>query len=462
MTELKRKILIIDDETSILETFSIFFESININTDCAATFKEGLIKIDENYYDVIITDYRLDDKTGLDVLNYVKNKNLLTPVILMTAYSTIDTATKAIKLGIYDYLIKPINFDVLSTIVDRAIEKHELQKEIKSLKKESDIPYIIGKSPQIKVITDMINRVASTDVNVLVSGESGTGKELVAKAIHELSLRKLNPFLPLNCGAIPENLIESELFGYTKGSFTGANTDKDGVFIAAKRGTVFLDEIGELPIQMQPRLLRVLQEQKVKRIGEQFETPINVRIIAATNKNLKDEVEHKKFREDLYYRLNVINIVVPPLRERKTDIPLLLEFFIEKFNKKLNKQINGCTNEVIDYFYNYAFPGNVRELENIIERMMIFESNNILTTTYLPLEVKKQTKSIILNNNEIGIDFTFEENMKVDLEEILDKVERYYLLKALNYSNGVKKDAAELLNLSFRSIRYRLEKHKIE
>ncbi|MBN2693253.1 sigma-54-dependent Fis family transcriptional regulator [bacterium] len=456
----KNRILIIDDELSILETFSIYFESMGIDVETSSTFENAIKKISTLYFDAILTDLKLGNKTGLDILNFIKESGILTPVILITAFASKENAIEATKLGIYDYLTKPINFDELHVIVSRAIEKSFLQKEINKLKEDISPSFIIGESKAVKNLLDIIKRVSTSDVNVLITGESGTGKELVAKAIHQFGKRNRYPFIPLNCGAIPENLIESELFGYTKGAFTGASMNKDGIFAAAKGGTVFLDEIGELPIYMQPKLLRVIQEQKVRRIGEQFEIDIDTRIVAATNRDLKKEVDEKKFREDLYYRLNVINIHVPPLRERKSDIPLLINYFISKFNKKLGRDIKGTTNDVMKNLINYDFPGNIRELENIIERMMTLESGNILTMNYFPFSKKNETQDSIILPNGLQLD-EFDPKNGVNLDDILSKVEHFYLKKALEYSNGIKKDAATLLNISFRSIRYRLEKHEI-
>ncbi len=456
----KNRILIIDDELSILETFSLYFESMGIDVETSSTFENATKKISMLYFDVILTDLKLGNRTGLDILSFVKESGVLTPVILITAFASKENAIEATKLGIYDYLTKPVNFDELYIIISRAIEKSLLQKEINKLKEGFSPTFIIGESNSIKSLLDIIKRVSTSDVNVLITGESGTGKELVAKAIHQYGKRKKQPFVPLNCGAIPENLIESELFGFVKGAFTGASTSKDGIFTAAKGGTVFLDEIGELPIYMQPKLLRVIQEQKVRKIGEQFETDIDTRIIAATNRDLKKEVEEKRFREDLYYRLNVINIHVPPLRERKSDIPLLINHFITKFNKKLGRDIKGTTHELMRALLNYDFPGNIRELENIIERMITLESGNVLTMNYLPFNEKKSNSNNTILSSGLEIE-EFNPINGIDLDTILSKVEHYYLKKALEKSGGVKKDAATLLNISFRSIRYRLEKHNI-
>lgn len=456
-----KRILIIDDEQSILQTLSLFFESMNYLPTTVATYEDAISILQKESFHTILTDLKIGHSSGLDILNFVQNQNLLTPVILITAFASSETAIKATKMGIYDYLTKPVNFDQLLVIVERAIERYYLQKEINDLKQQHLHPYIIGKSDGIKDILDLVKRIASTDVNVLITGESGTGKELIARAIHEQSIRKQHPFLPLNCGAIPENLIESELFGHMKGSFTGAVIDRKGIFAAADQGTIFLDEIGELPLHMQPKLLRVLQEHKVKPIGAQHEIKINTRTIAATNKNLLEEVQQNRFRQDLFYRLNVITIPLPPLRKRRSDIPLLVTHFIEKFNHKLNKKISGVTNEVMDYFFQHPFPGNIRELENMIERMATLEQNGILTTRHLP--PKEQTSSNIeITTTSPLIPPRINPENGIELDEILERVERYFIDEALELSGGVKKEAAKLLNLSFRSFRYRLKKLNIE
>ncbi len=455
----KYKILIVDDQESILETFSIFFESLDFKVDMANSFKEAIALITVNKYHTIVTDLRLGDKTGLDILRRVNELELNTPVILITAYASKETALKASKLGIYDYLTKPVDLDKLSVVVDRAIEKHLLTKQLNKLKRR-EFPYLVGNSATFSKIIDIAKRVAKTDINVLITGESGTGKELIARLIHENSLRNEKPFLPLNCGAIPENLIESELFGYTKGSFTGANTDRDGIFVTAKDGTVFLDEIGELPLIMQPKLLRVLQEQKIKKLGAHFETDINTRIISATNKNLKEEIDNKTFREDLYYRLNVINIELPPLRKRREDIPELVEFFIKNYNKKNNQNIEGVTSNLMNFFLDYSFPGNIRELKNLIERVSTLEEGNILTTKYLPKNI--DDRKIIEISKDKDQNFQNDWEFPVELDNILEDLEKRYILKALEKSNGVKKNAAKLLNISFRSFRYRIKKHNLD
>jgi two-component system response regulator PilR (NtrC family) len=345
------------------------------------------------------------------------------------------------------------------------LQKNELLNNINKVKiiddEVDEIDYIIGKSSKIKEIIRISKKVAKSNVSVLITGESGTGKELIAKLIHEFSDRYNKPFLPLNCSALPENLIESELFGYDKGAFTGANRDKDGIFVAANNGTVFLDEIGELPLHVQPKLLRVLQSQHLKRVGSNFETKIDVRIISATNRELRKEVDENKFRADLFYRLNVINIDLPPLRERKEDIIPLTNHFIKKFSLKFNTSINGITDELKNYLLSYAWPGNIRELENLIEKLITLESNDFLSTKYIEeVSLNKVTKTSYEVKNDL--DVQNEIIFPIDLDKIIEDIEIKYIKAALEETNGKKQEAAKLLGMTFRSFRYRISKHNLD
>jgi len=458
-----RSILIVDDEVSILDTFSIFFESLDFNVYVADNYEKAIKIIKTKKLNVIITDLRLENKkSGLDILSFSKKYDDSVQVILITAYASKETAFEATKRGIYDYIIKPVNMDTLNIITERAIQKNSLLNNIRDLEidDDNDVDYIIGVSAKIKEIINISKKVAKSNVSVLITGESGTGKELIAKLIHESSNRKNKPFLPLNCSALPENLIESELFGYNKGAFTGANKNKDGIFIAANNGTVFLDEIGELPLQVQPKLLRVLQNQYVKKVGSNFETKVNVRIISATNRELRKDIDENKFRVDLFYRLNVININLPPLRERIEDIIPLTNYFIEKFSTKFDIKIKGITSELKDYLLGYRWPGNIRELENLIEKLITLENNDYLTTKYIENNnIVSENTSIVETMKDKNID---EIILPVELDKIVEEIEKKYIKIALNKTNGKKQEAAKLLGITFRSMRYRISKYKLE
>lgn len=458
-----KNILIVDDEESILDTFSIFFESFDYNVYTAESYDKAINIIKTNDLQVIITDLRLENKkSGLDILSFTKKFDDRIQVILITAYASKETAYEATKQGIYDYIIKPVNLETLNIVTERAVNKNLLLNNIKEneIDENNDVDYIVGVSRKIKEIIKMSKKIAKSNVSVLITGESGTGKELIAKLIHEFSDRNDKPFLPLNCSALPENLIESELFGYDKGAFTGANKNKDGIFIAANSGTVFLDEIGELPLQVQPKLLRVLQNQYVKKVGSNFETKVNVRIISATNRELRKEIDENKFRADLFYRLNVINISLPPLRERKEDIIPLTNFFIKKFTNKFGTKVKGITTELKKYLLDYNWPGNIRELENLIEKLITLETNEYLTTKYIrnesinDFEEIKSELSVQINNDEIIF--------PVELDKIVEDIEKKYIKLALEKTNGKKQEAATLLGITFRAFRYRISKYKIE
>jgi two-component system response regulator PilR (NtrC family) len=376
---------------------------------------------------------------------------------MITAYASADTAIRAMKEGAYDYITKPFKVDEIKLIIKNALEKKNLQKENILLKQAVTERYhfenIIGQSPKMLELYDLLEKVAPTKTNILVTGESGTGKELVAKAIHYNSPRKDKPFVTLNCGAIPETLIESELFGHMKGAFTDAVATKKGLFEVADEGTIFLDEISELPLLMQVKLLRVLQDREFKRVGGTEDIRVDVRIISATNKDLEQAVKEKRFREDLFYRLNVIQIRLPSLRERKEDISLLGRHFLKKYSEELNKNIARLSPEALRVLLNYDYPGNVRELQNIIERAVALESGEELSAQNLSSYLEEQ---IPLKKGAIDLDIPSE---GIDLEKVVEEIERALLVKALDKSRGIKKKAAELLHINFRSMRYRLEKY---
>ncbi len=444
------KILVIDDEKNIGEVIKLLFEKENYEVETAQTGREGIEKIKNDFFDVIISDIKLPDTSGMEILKMAKEIHPEIPIIMITAYASTSTAIEAMKLGAEDYITKPFDIEELRIIVRRAYEKKKLEIENKKLQKLIEEKYsfenIIGKSKQMREIFLLIDKIAPIDSTVLITGESGTGKDLIAKAIHFRSLRKEGPFVAINCASIPENLLESELFGYKRGAFTGAVTSKAGLFQEANKGTLFLDEIGELPQGLQAKLLRVIQDKKIRPLGGTQEREVDVRIIAATNHDLEKMVKDGNFREDLFYRLNVINIDIPPLRKRKEDIPILVNHFIEKMNKKLGKNIKGASSELLEVFFIYDWPGNVRELENIVERLMILEEEEILTIKHLPNKYKN-TKEI----KDVPPPSEFED---FDLNKYLDEIAKKTISLSLEKTKGNKKEAAKLLGISYRSFRY--------
>jgi two-component system response regulator PilR (NtrC family) len=452
------RILVADDEQSMRDFLEILLGRAGHDVVCVGSGESALKRVDlEEYYDIVLTDLKMDGISGLDVLREVQSLSPGTQVIVMTAYATAETAIQAMKSGAYDYLTKPFKVDVVSVVVDKALEKSELVKENfrlrRQIQEQSRFESIVGRSGAMKFVFEMISRVASTRATVLVTGESGTGKELVAKAIHSRSELSRGPFVPINCGAIPEHLIESELFGHVRGAFTGAERDKEGLFMAAQGGTLFLDEIGELPLSMQVKLLRVLQEKRVKRVGSVREEPVDCRIVAASNRHLQEMMEAGAFRADLYYRLNVIQIDIPPLRDRREDIPPLVQHFVRKYATEYSKVLDGVSDEAMKVLLNYPYPGNVRELENIIERMVTLCPGPWLDPDGLPYHMMQRQ-----GFNALADDMDIPEE-GLDLEDMVERLERNLLLKALRRTGGVRKQAAALLGISFRSIRYRLDKY---
>ncbi len=453
----KDKILVADDEQSMREFLDIMLKKEGYKVTLASNGEEVIHLIENDLFDLVLLDIRMPKLDGITALKRIKAISPETIVIMITAYASADTAIKAMKEGAYDYITKPFKVDEIKLIVKNALEKISLQKENLLLKQVVKDRYhfgnIIGQSSKMLALYDLLEKVAPTKTNILITGESGTGKELVAKAIHYNSPRKEKPFVTLNCGAIPETLIESELFGHVKGAFTDAIATKKGLFEVADEGTIFLDEISELPLLMQVKLLRVLQDKEFKRVGGTEDIRVDVRIISATNKDLELAVKEKRFREDLFYRLNVIQIKLPPLRERKEDIPLLASHFLKKYSEELNKKISTITPEALQILLNYEYPGNVRELQNIIERAVALESHTELTTHHLHSYLSEPS---FLKKGPIDIEIPSE---GIDLEKVVEELERTLLLKALDKTKGIKKKAAELLHINFRSMRYRLEKY---
>ena len=447
-------ILIVDDEFSMREFLEILLTKEGFEVNCAANGEEACSIIEKKKFDLVISDIRMDDVDGIDVLRKAKEVNSNTEVIIISAYATANTAVEAMEGGAYDFIPKPFNVGEFKTIIREALHKKNISEgEYEEQAIEGyHFGCLIGDSPEMKIIYDLIRRVAKTKTNILISSESGTGKELVAKAIHGESQRRDKPFVVINCAGIPETLIESELFGHKKGAFTGAGADKVGLFEAADKGTVFFDEIGELSPTIQVKLLRVIQEKTFTRIGETGERKVDVRFISATNKNLEKEVIEGRFREDLFFRLNVINISIPPLRERKADLALLAQHFLQKYSKELGKDIKKLSTYALDILSRYSFPGNVRELENIIERSVALETSNIVLPQSLTLSNFKKNKAMEdRRRTDIG-------PQGIELDEIMAEIEKDYILKAIEIAHGSKQKAAELLRLSGRSMRYRMEK----
>ena len=454
---IKDKILVADDEQSMREFLDIMLKKEGYKVSLASNGEEVVKLIDNDLFDLVLMDIRMPKLDGISALKKIKSTSPETVVIMITAYASADTAIKAMKEGAYDYITKPFKVEEIKLIINNALEKKNLQKENILLKRVVRDRYhfgnIIGQSPKMMALYDLLEKVSPTKTNILIAGESGTGKELVAKAIHYNSVRKEKPFVTLNCGAIPESLIESELFGHMKGAFTDAIATKKGLFEVADEGTIFLDEISELPLLMQVKLLRVLQDKEFKRVGGTEDIRVDVRIISATNKDLEEAVKEKHFREDLFYRLNVIQIKLPPLRDRKEDIPILAGHFLKKYSEELNKNILKTSPEALQILLNYEYPGNVRELQNIIERAVALESNQELTVHNLSSYLSEQP---LLRKGPIDIEIP---NEGIDLEKMVEDLERTLLLKALDKTKGIKKKAAELLRINFRSMRYRLEKY---
>ncbi|MBN2673531.1 MAG: sigma-54-dependent Fis family transcriptional regulator [Deltaproteobacteria bacterium] len=450
-------ILVVDDELSVREMISLLMKRQGYQVTIASNGQKALRLLEEgNRYDLVITDLAMDRGDGLEVLNHVKTRDPNCPVILVTAFGTTDTAVQAMKNGAYDYISKPFNIEEFKMVVAQALEHRQLVREnidLRSrLRGEKKITDIIGNSEAIKQIISLCEKISNSPASVLLIGESGTGKEVIARAIHFNSNRKSAPFIAVNCGALPEQLMESELFGHMKGAFTGASDDKEGLMQAAQGGTLFLDEIGELPLPLQVKLLRVLQERTVRPVGAQKETPIDVRVLSATNQNLSRLVDEGLFRTDLFYRLNVINIEVPPLRKRKEDIKPLINFFLPQIAAESGSRARGVHPDAMRFLMDFNYPGNIRELKNILERAVALTSGDLITPNDLPPKLlKNSTDSIIPAPN-------LNAQNGIDLDATLSKVESQYIQKALQQTGGVQSAAAKLLGITVRSLRYRLNK----
>ncbi|MBE0461756.1 MAG: sigma-54-dependent Fis family transcriptional regulator [Candidatus Aminicenantes bacterium] len=456
---MKFKILIIDDEKSIRDVFSLFLKENGYLIETAAKGKEGLIKARKYIPDIILLDIKLPDISGIEVLSQIKKSLPQTEVIIITAFGTVKNAVEATKLGAYDYIEKPIDNEELLLLISRALEVKKLQKEIEELRLELSarytFPSIIGISTKMNSIFQMMKKISKVEGTVLISGESGTGKELVARAIHFNSPRKDGPFVVVNCGAIPKDLIESEFFGHIKGAFTDAKEEKIGKFELANKGTIFLDEVGELSPKAQVKLLRAIGEREIVKVGGTETIPIDIRIIAATNKNLEKYIKKGYFREDLYWRLAVLSLYLPPLRERKEDIPLLCEHFIQKYNNELKKEITGISRGTLERLKNYSWPGNIRELESVIYEAMVFNDSPLIEENILPMRIRvphEERESDLFESEK-----TLNETIKI----LTKKVEKKMIEKALQESGGNKTKAAQKLGISRKTLFNKISHYKI-
>lgn len=455
---MKSRILVVDDEESIREFLDIMLRKEGYEVTLAEDGAKAIDLLKKKTFDMVISDLQMPQVTGLELLKHVRDGFPDLLFMMITAFGTTETAVEAMKMGAYDYITKPFKIDEVRIVIGNALKSKSLEVENRSLKKElgkeNSFQNIIGNTEPMHRIFDLVRRVSQAPTNVLITGESGTGKEVVAKAIHYNGPLKDKPFVTINCGAIPENLMESEMFGHKKGSFTGAVNDKSGLFEVADGGTLFLDEVGELPLSIQVKLLRAIQERIIRRVGATDDIKVDVRIIAATNRDLEKMVNDGTFRQDLFYRLNVILIKTPSLRERRDDIVLLANHFLKKYNERLNKNIGAISQEALDILRKYDYPGNVRELENIIERTVALEAGSTILPESLPPFVNTPSGRKMASSQEIEIG-----PEGIDLDKIVGQIEKELLIKAIHVANGTKKRAAKLLNISFRSMRYRVEKY---
>jgi two-component system response regulator PilR (NtrC family) len=458
-TRAQARLLVVDDERSMRELLSIVLRREGYDVTLAENGRAAIDQLERGRFDLLISDIKMPDMTGVDVLRAAKRIDPDILGIMITAFASADTAIEAMRLGAHDYLSKPFDVDELKMKVRNALEQRLLRQENVLLKRALGSTHqfanIVGRSDKMLAIFKLIEQIARTDSTVLVTGESGTGKEWVARAIHFYSLRRDRPFVALNCGALPETLLESELFGHMKGAFTGASANKKGLIEAAEKGTLFLDEIGEMTPMMQVKLLRVLQERKFRRLGGVEELEGAMRVIAATNQDLTKMVTEGRFREDLFYRINVIPIHLPPLREREEDIPLLAEYFLEKYRDQMGKDIHGLAQETMDLLDNYEWPGNIRELENVIERAVALEKSQTILPESLP---QHMVKRIVKGPAAAGM----LPESGFNLEEHVEGLEKEYITQALVRAGGVQVKAAELLGMSFRSFRYYVKKYNLK
>jgi two-component system response regulator PilR (NtrC family) len=456
-------ILIVDDDRSLRKMLVFVLAKEGYRVEEAVNGVDALKKLKGRNFDLVISDIRMPDLNGIELLKKIKTHDQDLPVIMITAYATTNDAIEAMKLGAEDYIMKPFSLDELKIIITKSLHKKNIERENVELKEKlsdkENFENIVGADPKMRKIFELIDTIAQTDSTVLISGESGTGKELIARAIHSKCSRGNQKFISINCGALPENLLESELFGHKKGAFTDAYQDKEGLFEAANHGTLFLDEISEMSQKMQVKILRAIQEKVIRRVGGNQEIPVDVRIITATNRDLVEGIEKGEFRSDLYYRLNVISIKVPPLRERKEDIPILMQYFLQRYNKKFAKDIQGFEKKVLECFQNYNWPGNVRELENFIERGIALEKGQIISASSLPSEV-------IYNLDASAVAETDWQAMlglgELNFTQFIDNISKSIIVRALELNNGNIKKTAALLQINYRSLRYLIEKFNLK
>jgi len=456
------RILVVDDERSMRELLAIVLGREGYEVVVAENGRQALDELERRPVDLLISDIHMPDMTGLDVLRTAKGMNPDLAGIMVTAFASTETAIEALRMGAYDYIHKPFNVDELKIVVHGALERRQLKRENVLLKRvlgeRHQFSNIIGRSEPMLAVFELIETIAQTSSTVLVTGESGTGKELAARAIHFNSARKDRPFVAVNCGALTETLLESELFGHVRGAFTGAATNKKGLIEVAERGTIFLDEIGEMSPLMQVKLLRVLQERVFRRVGGTDEIAADIRIITATNRDLAQMVAESKFREDLYYRINVIPLHLPPLRERGEDIPMLAEHFVTRFAAELGKPVQGLAAESLSLLVQYHWPGNIRELENAMERAVALERTPVILPASLPAAVRAAAGGTAAPAEDVLEADTLPDS-GFDLERHVREIERQYITEALRRTDGVKVKAAELLGMSFRSFRYYAKKY---
>ena len=456
----KRRVLVVDDEPGLREMLSILLRREGLDVTLAPGLNTGCdaVRNSPEPYSVVLTDLVMPDGSGLDLLTLAKERSPETEVIVMTAHSTLETAVDAMRRGAYDFVTKPFATSELRALVQKALEKRAIVAENRRLRAQlshNEPRDLLGRSEPMRRIVDLVRRIAKTKSTVLITGESGTGKERIARAIHDLSDRASKPFLVVNCGALPEALIESELFGHDKGAFTGAVARHLGLFREANGGTVLLDEVGELATSLQVKLLRVLQERKVRSVGATAEVSVDVRVLAATNRAVEEDVKAGKFRQDLYYRLNVIRVEVPPLRSRREDIPDLAQFFLARGAAEHDKDVRALAPDALRALDTYAFPGNVRELENIIERAVALASSPLIGLGDLPQEISGASAQATPRLVDLPDD-------GCNLDDVLGELERRLIVQALERTGGMRANAAKVLGVSVRSLRYRLQKHAME
>jgi two-component system response regulator HydG len=452
----KSTVLVVDDDEGHLSVVKTVIKSWGYDVEGADDGTKAVEKAKERPFDLIVMDVRMAEMSGIEALQVIKKYNPGIPILIMTAYSSVESAVEALKAGAYDYLTKPLDFDVLKLTLERALDHTSLRVENIELKKKlrssHDLTNIIGKSQPMKDLIEMVAMVAPSEATALITGESGTGKELIARSIHYNSGRKEGPLVTVNCAALMETLLESELFGHEKGAFTGADRRREGRFMQANKGTIFLDEIGEMSSVMQAKLLRVIQDREIQRVGSDFTLKVDVRILAATNRELQEDVSAGKFREDLYYRLNVVTLRVPPLKERVEDIPLLAQYFLETYTKKNKKRIKGFTPLAMDMFLKYDWPGNVRELENAVERAVILGPGDYITEKELPLSLTKAYP----HAEEIDRPPTVSKE-----PQSLEETEKEAVLAALKAAGGNKSETARVLGITRKTLHKKLQKYGV-